>query len=73
MSNARTSYDYRTVVVSSPRAGVVLATLSRPERLNAITFEMFDEFRVLQRAFDADPRSTRAGPHRRRAWLLRWP
>jgi hypothetical protein len=55
MSNARTSYDYRTVVVSSPRAGVVLATLSRPERLNAITFEMFDEFRVLQRAVDADP------------------
>jgi enoyl-CoA hydratase/carnithine racemase len=55
MSNARTSYDYRTVVVSSPRAGVVLATLSRPERLNAITFEMFDEFRVLQRAFGADP------------------
>jgi enoyl-CoA hydratase/carnithine racemase len=39
MSNARTSYDYRTVVLSSPRAGVVLATLSRPERLNAITFE----------------------------------
>ena len=46
--------DFQTINVSQPRPGVVLATLSRPERLNAITFQMFDEFVALQHAVDAD-------------------
>lgn len=45
---------YRTLVVSRPMPGVVLAEMNRPERLNAITFEMFDEFRALQHEVDAD-------------------
>jgi enoyl-CoA hydratase/carnithine racemase len=36
-------FDYNTLDVSRPRDGVVLVTLNRPERLNAVTFEMFDE------------------------------
>lgn len=38
---------YRTLLVERPRDGVVLVTLNRPERLNAITFEMFDELHQL--------------------------
>lgn len=45
---------YRTLTVERPQSGVVIATLHRPERLNAITFEMFDEFVSLQREIDAD-------------------
>ncbi len=51
--------DFRTLQLSHPSPGVALATLNRPERLNAITFEMFDEFVELQRRVDADP-ATRA-------------
>lgn len=39
---------FETLVVSHPRPGVVLVELSRPERMNAITFTMFDEFLALQ-------------------------
>ena len=39
--------DYRTLLVERPRDGVVLLTLNRPEQLNAITFEMFDELHDL--------------------------
>jgi enoyl-CoA hydratase/carnithine racemase len=35
--------SYNTFRVDRPRDGVVLMTLARPRRLNAITFEMFDE------------------------------
>ena len=38
---------YRTLLVTRPRPGVVLVTLDRPERRNAITFEMFDELHAL--------------------------
>ena len=34
---------YETLDVERPRPGIVLATLNRPERLNALTFRMFDE------------------------------
>src|SRR3954451_24522214 len=38
---------YETLVVDRSRDGVVLVTLNRPERMNAITFQMFDEFHTL--------------------------
>jgi len=45
---------YNTLVLERPRAGVALATLSRPDRLNAITFEMFREFSALCAEIAAD-------------------
>jgi enoyl-CoA hydratase/carnithine racemase len=39
--------QYNTLLVERPRDGVVLITLNRPERYNAITFEMFDELHAL--------------------------
>lgn len=49
---------YETLLVERPRDGVVLVTLNRPERLNAITFGMFDEMHALCRELmtDADAR-----------------
>jgi len=38
---------YETLRVDWPREGVVLVTLDRPERYNAITFRMFDELHAL--------------------------
>lgn len=46
---------YKTLAVERPRSGIVLARLNRPDRLNAITFEMFSEFALLQREVDQDP------------------
>lgn len=46
---------YNTLLVERPRPEVVLVHLNRPDRLNAITFEMFDEFIELQREVDDDP------------------
>jgi enoyl-CoA hydratase/carnithine racemase len=40
-------YAYNTLLVERPRDGVVLVTLNRPDRYNAITFEMFDEMHDL--------------------------
>jgi enoyl-CoA hydratase/carnithine racemase len=45
---------YQTLVVERPSPGVVVAWLDRPDRLNAITFQMFDEFLALQRDVEAD-------------------
>lgn len=45
---------YRTLTVERPATGVVLARLNRPDRLNAITFEMFEEFVTLQAEVEAD-------------------
>lgn len=39
--------DFETLLVERPRNGVVLVTLNRPDRLNAITFRMFDEIHAL--------------------------
>lgn len=39
--------DYTTLTVHQPVKGVAVATLNRPERLNAITFRMFEEWRAL--------------------------
>jgi enoyl-CoA hydratase/carnithine racemase len=38
---------YETLLVDRSRDGIVLVTLNRPHRMNAITFQMFDEFHVL--------------------------
>jgi Enoyl-CoA hydratase/carnithine racemase len=46
--------EYRTLRVERPRPGVVLATLDRPDRLNAISFEMFEEFPSLCAEVEAD-------------------
>lgn len=45
---------YTTLRVERPRDGVVLVTLDRPARMNAITFEMFDELHDLTRALMRD-------------------
>lgn len=50
-----TLYDYTTLMVERAAPGVVVASLNRPDRMNAFTVEMFDEFLVLQQEVDADP------------------
>jgi enoyl-CoA hydratase/carnithine racemase len=50
--------SYRTLDVSWPSADVAVVTLDRPDRLNAITFEMFDELtRVQAELADEDVRA----------------
>src|SRR6059036_3829668 len=39
----------------SPDTGVATVTLNRPERLNALTFEVYAELRDTFRALDAEP------------------
>ena len=46
--------SYKTLSVDRPEPAIVVARLDRPERLNAITFEMFDEFVRLQREVESD-------------------
>lgn len=53
MTTAPTSQPQ--IAVERPRDGVVLATLDRPERLNALTFAMFDELHALCREIEQDP------------------
>ena len=45
---------FETLAVERARPGVVLATLDRPARLNAFTFEMFRELRALADEVAAD-------------------
>jgi enoyl-CoA hydratase/carnithine racemase len=49
-----TEFSYKTLDVTRPRDGVVLVTLNRPEQLNAITFEMFEEMHDLCDTLQAD-------------------
>jgi enoyl-CoA hydratase/carnithine racemase len=46
---------YETLLVDRSRDGVVLVTLDRAERMNAITFQMFDEMHDLCAQLFADP------------------
>ena len=45
---------YETLLVDQPRAGITVATLNRPDRLNALTFQMFDELARLAAEIGAD-------------------
>jgi enoyl-CoA hydratase len=51
--------EYSTLRVEREGEGVVLVTLNRPERLNALSFEMFDELGLLAATL-ADDREARA-------------
>ncbi|MTD12494.1 enoyl-CoA hydratase/isomerase family protein [Nakamurella sp. YIM 132087] len=44
-----------TIRIDRPDEGIVVATLHRPERLNAMNNTMFREFEVLARRVDAEP------------------
>jgi enoyl-CoA hydratase/carnithine racemase len=46
--------SYQTLLVDRPRAGITVATLNRPDRLNALTFGMFDELARLAAEVGAD-------------------
>ncbi|MBK5220792.1 MAG: enoyl-CoA hydratase/isomerase family protein, partial [Thermoleophilia bacterium] len=46
--------EFDSIRVQRPRPGIVLATLDRPERLNAITFPMFGELGALCAELEAD-------------------
>lgn len=45
---------YDTLNIERPQPGIAVATLSRPERLNALTFHMFDELYELSEQIAAD-------------------
>ena len=67
---------YDTLLVDCPRAGIAVATLNRPDRLNALTFRMFGELGQLAADIGADDRVrvlvlTSARPRIRPAWI--WP
>lgn len=47
--------DLEHLLVSRPTDGVLQITLNRPEKLNALTFGMFDELTSLCRALEGDP------------------
>ena len=47
MSDDGTSFDYTTLLISEPEAGVVLCTFNRPESRNALGLEMVNEIRAL--------------------------
>ena len=44
-----------TIALEQPAPGVVLATLNRPDRMNAMTFQMFDDLAALDRQGKLDP------------------
>ena len=52
MKSLTTSYE--TLLVDEPRPGVVVITLNRPERRNAMTSTMFGELEHAAEAFDGE-------------------
>lgn len=47
--------EYEDIAVSRPSDGVLLVTLNRPDKLNALTFPMFDELRTLCYDVESEP------------------
>src|SRR6516162_4572160 len=47
---------FETLLVDRPQAGIAVATLNRPDRLNALTFSMFDELGQMAADIAADDR-----------------
>ena len=52
-----TPLDFEHFIVGDNKDGVVLVTLNRPEKLNAMNRQWFTELRQLMGALDADPES----------------
>jgi enoyl-CoA hydratase len=46
--------EYRNLRFTEIRPGIGLATLDRPDKLNALTFEMFGELRTLCADLDVE-------------------
>jgi enoyl-CoA hydratase/carnithine racemase len=46
--------SYETLLLDSPAAGVLVVTLNRPDRLNAMTVVMFGELEAVARAVGDD-------------------
>jgi enoyl-CoA hydratase/carnithine racemase len=44
-----TQTTFETIALQRPEPGVIVATLNRPDRLNAMTFRMFYELAALPR------------------------
>jgi hypothetical protein len=53
----------QTLLVDRPRTGITVATLNRPDQLNALTFGMFDAADACAPVRPSDGRS--AQPHRK--------
>src|SRR3984893_9832571 len=47
---------YETLLGERPRAGLAVPSLNRPDRLNALTFQMFDELAQLAADIGVDDR-----------------
>jgi enoyl-CoA hydratase/carnithine racemase len=47
--------DYENILLEHPREGVLLVTLDRPDKFNALTFAMFDEITALCHDLEGDP------------------
>jgi enoyl-CoA hydratase/carnithine racemase len=54
MATTGVTFDYRSMQVERARDDVLLVTMNRPERLNAITFDTFDEIIDLCEKVTAD-------------------
>lgn len=50
-----TQPDVENLLLSRPAEGVLQITLERPDKFNALTFEMFDEITAACRAAEGDP------------------
>lgn len=62
---------YTTIAIDKRPNGVVIATLNRPDRLNAVNGTMHHELAHICRDADADPNVKRPGLHGGGAGVLR--